>query len=322
MCSAFVMQNGQGFMNLSYVYSNCDLLIQVVSMRCVGIVYHFVSWGRARAGKRHLSFCKRWRFVAQSQIWLLFLLLEIFGVFSLRGVQWICVTMHHSPLIPRLKPEFRWRLRVEDPRSPTLQQWLPVRRPQLGSKQQHYDHEVRGPKLWKQQIDVTHAEPGQWMAENPGIALCVEGYQGGTGFDGVFFILKITDDSKDVQSWGNGMMVCVLKYLGRTMQQFVYSFEGKNTFVFLDVWYDSFGCFMFVFLHQCSCSWLTGPSRSIVYVYIFCWSLIVTRSFSRRSRGKRCIMSYTSCPIGSSQSNLIVVEYFLCVSNYTWTYWL
>lgn len=84
------------------------------------------------------------------------------------------------------------------------------------------------------------------MAENPGIALRVEGYQGGTGFDGVFF-LKITHDSKDVQSWGRGMMVCNLKYLGRTMQQLFYSFEGKNTFVFLDVWYNSFGCFMFVF---------------------------------------------------------------------------
>lgn len=140
----------------------------------------------------------------------------------------------------------------------------------------------------------------------------------------VFFFLKITHDSKDVQSWGRGMMVCVLKYPGRTMQQFFYSFKGKNTFVFLDVWCNSFGCFMFVFLHQCFCSWLTGPSRSIIYVYIVCRSLIVTSLFWRRSRSKRCIMSFIMLDwIQSVQSNCRgVLLVCVCVSNYTWTHWI
>ena len=68
-------------------------------LRCVGIVYYFVSWGRARVGKRHLSSWKRWRFVAQSQIWFLFLHLEVYLI------------SHHNPLIQWLKPKFPWKLK-------------------------------------------------------------------------------------------------------------------------------------------------------------------------------------------------------------------
>lgn len=147
MSSAFVMQNVQGFMSLSYVYGICDSSIQVLSM--VGIVYYFVSWGRARAGKRHLSFCKRWRFVAQSQIWLLFLLLEIFGFFFLRGIQWICVTMHHSPLIPRLKPEFRWRLRVERSKVSYTSAMAACEKAKIGFQATALWSRSKGPKIVK-----------------------------------------------------------------------------------------------------------------------------------------------------------------------------
>ena len=136
------------------------------------------------------------------------------------------------------------------------------------------------------------------------------------------FFIKITHDSKDVQSWGNGMMVCVLKYLGRTMHQFFHSFEGKNTFVFLDVW-----CNPFFLLHVCFLHFFCISAPVLDNPGPLCMVTIVADHWLSQVHfgeevGARDVSCLTSCSIGSSQSNQIVVEYFLCVSNYTWRYWM
>lgn len=69
--------------------------------------------------------------------------------FFLRGVQWIYVTMHHSPLIPRLKPEFRWRLRVERSKVSYTSAMAACEKAKIGFQATALWSRIEGPKIVK-----------------------------------------------------------------------------------------------------------------------------------------------------------------------------